>query len=165
MIVYQYDAQGYYVGEADDYGGPLPNNATRARPELVDGFWPHWTGTAWEQVEDHRGKRYWLPEDDWTSEGREMREPGPLPEGASLTKPAMPEDVRLARAAEAIRAERDRRLRASDPMALPDYPHADDAARLAWLGYRQVLREVPEQAGFPWGGVDDPTVPWPMEPE
>ncbi|EMG36097.1 hypothetical protein PCS_03161 [Desulfocurvibacter africanus PCS] len=66
--------------------------------------------------------------------------------------------------ANAIRAKRDRRLAASDRYRLPDYPHADEAARQAWLGYRQALRNVPEQEGFPWSGANDPAVPWPAEP-
>ena len=56
------------------------------------------------------------------------------------------------------RLRRDRLLAASDPMALPDYPHADEAARQAWLDYRAALRDVPAQAGFP-GGVPLPTPP------
>ncbi|MEG6551743.1 tail fiber assembly protein [Desulfocurvibacter africanus] len=63
-----------------------------------------------------------------------------------------------------IRAERDRRLTASDRYALPDYPHADAATRQAWLAYRQALRNVPEQEGFPWTGPEDSAVPWPVEP-
>lgn len=61
-----------------------------------------------------------------------------------------------------IRAERDRRLAASDRFVLPDYPHADAAVRQAWLDYRQALRDLPEQAGFPWNGPD--TMPWPEQP-
>ncbi|WP_081678712.1 tail fiber assembly protein [Desulfocurvibacter africanus] len=63
-----------------------------------------------------------------------------------------------------IRFERDRRLTASDRYALPDYPHTDETERQAWLDYRQALRNVPEHEGFPWGGANDPAVPWPAEP-
>ncbi|MEG6550208.1 phage tail assembly chaperone, partial [Desulfocurvibacter africanus] len=52
----------------------------------------------------------------------------------------------------------------SDCYALPDYPHANEAARQAWLDYRQALRNVPELDGFPWDGANDPAVPWPVEP-
>jgi hypothetical protein len=27
--------------------------------------------------------------------------------------------------------------------------------------YRQALRDLPQQPGFPWGGPDDPACPWP----
>ena len=63
---YQYTADGYYAGEAEDYG-LLPNNATRTVPTIVEGFVPLWTGKNWEQVEDHKC--------------------GPLPDGWSDTPP------------------------------------------------------------------------------
>lgn len=46
--------------------------------------------------------------------------------------------------AERARAERDRRLAETDWRTAPDRP---DAA--AWTAYRQRLRDVPEQPGFP----------------
>ncbi|RHZ91526.1 hypothetical protein D1122_21100 [Cereibacter sphaeroides] len=46
--------------------------------------------------------------------------------------------------AERARAERDRRLAETDWRTAPDRP---DAA--AWAAYRQALRDVPEQPGFP----------------
>lgn len=58
-----------------------------------------------------------------------------------------------------VRGERDRRLAASDARALADYPHADEAARTAWLDYRQALRDVPGQEGFPTAAI------WPAAPE
>lgn len=33
-----------------------------------------------------------------------------------------------------------------------------------WLDYRQALRDITIQPGFPWNGADDPKVPWPVEP-
>jgi hypothetical protein len=58
--------------------------------------------------------------------------------------------------AAAVRAERDRLLAASDWTQLPDVP---EATRTAWATYRQALRDVPEQAGFPENVV------WPTKPE
>ena len=54
--------------------------------------------------------------------------------------------------AEQIRAERDTLLAASDYMALADRITDD------WRTYRQALRDVPTQAGFPTD------VTWPVEP-
>ena len=51
-----------------------------------------------------------------------------------------------------VRAERDALLAASDSMALADRITAD------WTTYRQALRDVPAQAGFPT------SVTWPVEP-
>ena len=42
----------------------------------------------------------------------------------------------------AYKQNRNLELRQTDQYALPDWPHADDAARQAWLDYRQALREA-----------------------
>tara|TARA_R110000823_G_scaffold236361_1_gene362053 strand:+ start:884 stop:1159 length:276 start_codon:yes stop_codon:yes gene_type:complete len=51
-----------------------------------------------------------------------------------------------------VRADRDERLSASDTMALAD--RITDA----WRTYRQALRDVPDQSGFPTNVI------WPVEP-
>ena len=56
--------------------------------------------------------------------------------------------------AQDIRAERDYLLAASDWTQVADAP----VDRSAWATYRQALREVPEQAGFP------ENVAWPQTP-
>ena len=56
--------------------------------------------------------------------------------------------------ATAVRTDRNSRLSACDWTQLADSP-ADD---LAWATYRQALRDVPAQAGFPWD------VNWPTKP-
>lgn len=53
-----------------------------------------------------------------------------------------------------IRSDRNRRLAECDWTQLPDAPV--DAA--AWAAYRQELRDITSQAGFPWN------VTWPDEP-
>jgi hypothetical protein len=57
------------------------------------------------------------------------------------------------RAAAAVREDRDNRLAACDWMANSDVTMSDD-----WATYRQALRDVPAQAGFPTD------VTWPLEP-
>ena len=57
--------------------------------------------------------------------------------------------------AEEVRKERDRLLADSDWTQVPDAP-LDQAA---WATYRQALRDVPEQAGFP------SDINWPTTPE
>jgi len=54
----------------------------------------------------------------------------------------------------AARSRRDSMLEQTDWRALPDAPGRD-----AWLSYRQALRDVPQQAGFPHNVV------WPIKPE
>ena len=51
-----------------------------------------------------------------------------------------------------VRAKRDARLESSDTMALAD--RITDA----WRTYRQALRDVPDQSGFPTNVI------WPVEP-
>jgi len=59
-------------------------------------------------------------------------------------------------AAEA-REKRNQLIAETDFMAMPDYP-LDDEKKVAVLAYRQALRDVPEQAGFP-RQIDWPTKP------
>lgn len=108
MKVYQYYASGRYAGEGDTHGGPLPNNSTcKPVPDRPWKYqWPRWTGTDWELVPDHRERStplypadlaqkatdYWVPAegDDWQSQPRQMKEIGPLPEGAVTVRPEKP---------------------------------------------------------------------------
>jgi hypothetical protein len=57
--------------------------------------------------------------------------------------------------AQAIRAMRDQKLSASDWTQLADAP----VDKAAWAAYRQDLRNVPAQAGFPWDVI------WPEAPK
>lgn len=59
-------------------------------------------------------------------------------------------------AAEA-RKKRNALIAETDFMAMPDYP-LDDEKKAAVLAYRQALRDVPEQAGFPR------QIDWPVRP-
>lgn len=107
MLVYKYDEKGIFVGSEETELDPLeselqgkdiyllPPNATFTEPESKEGFTPVWDGEKWNQVEDHRGTKYWLPEDKHGSPAREMKDIGPLPDGASLTEPE-PTDEELA---------------------------------------------------------------------
>ena len=59
--------------------------------------------------------------------------------------------------AASARQKRDRLIAATDYLVTPDYPISDD--RLAKVKtYRQALRDIPEQAGFPR------TITWPKKP-
>lgn len=95
-IAYQFDASGFYIGEAEDFGR-LPNNATYIAPELQDGFIPHWIGEAWEQVENHLGKQGYINGESFT-----IKEYGALPEGWSDTAPELTEEEKYFEEKEAI---------------------------------------------------------------
>lgn len=60
--------------------------------------------------------------------------------------------------AAAIRAERDARLKKTD-LIIIRCAEAGEPVPEAWKAYRQALRDMPEQAGFP------DTVVWPQQPE
>jgi hypothetical protein len=62
--------------------------------------------------------------------------------------------ARQAEAAGGVRATRDMKLKASDWTQMPDAP----VDKQAWATYRQALRDVPAQAGFPFD------VSWPVAP-
>ena len=63
-------------------------------------------------------------------------------------------DALLARS---IRGQRDKLLAESDYVILPDAPYSD-ATQSAYRTYRQALRDLPAQAGFP------NNVTWPAKP-
>ena len=65
-----------------------------------------------------------------------------------------PDDVSDEEKSERIRLTRDRKLAQSDWTQVADAP-VDQAA---WATYRQALRDIPSQAGFP------NEVVWPIEP-
>jgi hypothetical protein len=128
--VYQYDAPGYYAGEAEDYG-LLPNNSTRTVPQIQEGYIPRWNGTAWEQVENHKEREGYLDGQPHT-----IKEYGPLPEGWSDTPPPpTPEELAAQRKAEilarlaAIDIDSIRPLRSLAEGAATDY----DTDKLATL--------------------------------
>ena len=99
MRVYKYDENRIFIGAEETELDPLeselqgkniyllPPNATFTAPESKEGFAPVWDGEKWTQVEDHRGTKYWLPEDKHGDSAREMKELGALPEGVLLTEP------------------------------------------------------------------------------
>ena len=72
---------------------------------------------------------------------------------------ATPEEIaqRTENQANAVRADRNARLAACDWTQLADSP-LDPDAKSAWALYRETLRMIPQQAGFPWD------VQWPPEP-
>ena len=64
-------------------------------------------------------------------------------------------DNETAQVAANVRADRDKRLANSDWTQVADAP----VDQTAWATYRQALRDIPAQAGFPW------EVTWPSKPE
>ena len=116
--VYQFDDKKIYKGtltlDTSDKSASgnwnIPSDCVEiAPPAPQENTAYKWQGGVWVAVEDYRKKEYWLPGDTYGTPGREVKEIGPLPEGATLTPPEQTlEDVKTAKVAE-MKAERDRR--------------------------------------------------------
>ena len=64
-----------------------------------------------------------------------------------------------ARPLKKLRAERDTLLSQTDKYATIDFPHGSEAAKQAWLDYRQALRDLPANT------TDVATPVWPIAPD
>ena len=117
--VYQFDQENKtYKGELildDSDKSPsgswnIPGDCTTIKPPAEkENYIPVWDGEKWVETEDYRKKEYWLPGDKYGTPGREVKEIGPLPEGATLTPPEQTlAELKEAKKA-ALKAERDRR--------------------------------------------------------
>ena len=81
-------------------------------------------------------------------------------DGVTVTKVSQEEAYTArkdAEAATAARAERDKLIASCDWMAIKAF-EGGTTVSTEWATYRQALRDVPLQAGFPW------TVEWPTQP-
>ena len=100
MQVYRYDEQTKeYIGTEQALIDPLetelqgktiyllPANATFEKPNLQEGFASVFNGTQWENIEDNRGKEYWLDTDTFGTLAHTMKELGAFPAGAVFTAP------------------------------------------------------------------------------
>lgn len=92
----------------------LPANATfTAPPAKRTGYTAVWNGSGWAEIEDYRGVQYWPKGATHNSASIEMKELGPLPDGASLTRPE--------KTADEIAAEEEQRKQAEAEAArVPD---------------------------------------------
>lgn len=96
----------------------------------------------------------WIPftasPDDVEEHGRELY--NEIKKNGNIAPYVPPSEEKLA---EEIRVQRDYLLSSSDWSQLPDVP---EAIREPWAVYRQALRDIPQQEGFPY------TVEWPQKP-
>jgi hypothetical protein len=96
-----------------------------------------------DSIENVTFSRNPIPDQTYWLDGVEriLKYPATLPEGAVLEKPQ-------AISATEERELRDQLLSQSDWTVLPDAP-LTDAEKIEWTVYRQALRDIPQQAGFP----------------
>lgn len=108
------------------------------------------------------GLPYWVPRED--EEWESVHEYATThPERVTEEPPYVPPVPTTEELAASVRAERDKRITATDYLVMPDYPL--DTDKLEEIkAYRQALRDIPQQLGFPWNGPDDPACPWPVIP-
>ena len=163
--VSQLDQDGYFVGvttadpsplEPDVYlipGGCIDEPA----PTIPEGQRAKWDSGQWvfEDIPPEKPKQ---PYASWTydEETNEWVPPVAKPDDDAEwdedSQEWIPGPEVLARD---VRATRDRLLRDSDWTQVPDAP----VDQQTWAEYRQALRDVPEQEGFPTD------INWPTKPE
>ena len=130
MNVYQTDLNGVYVGTTTADQDPLDSTNWLIPAGCVQTVPPIMTD---KQFAKWNGT-------EWVVEDIPVVESDPEPE------PIAPEV--------SVRAERDGLLMTSDWTQVDDSP----VDKSAWATYRQLLRDVPSQAGFP------NTITWPTKP-
>ena len=117
--VYQFDIENKtYKGELIlDDSDKSPSGSWNIPCDCVDveppaekeNYIPVWDGEKWVETEDYRKKEYWLPGDTYGTPGREVKEIGPLPEGATLTPPEQTIDEVKVIKKSVLKAERDQK--------------------------------------------------------
>lgn len=117
-IVYQYDEKKIFKTKLlldDSDLSPsgkwnIPVDCTEiAPPAKKENYVAIWNGSTWIEIEDYRKKEYWLPGDTYGTPGREVKEIGPLPEGATLTPPEQTIDEVKVIKKSVLKAERDQK--------------------------------------------------------
>ena len=131
MNVYQTDLNGVFVGTTTADQDPLDSTNWLIPAGCVETAPPT---IADSQLAKWDGSK-------WVVEDILVAEPDPEPE------PVAPEV--------SARSERDELLMTSDWTQVDDSP----VDKSAWATYRQLLRDVPSQEGFP------NTITWPVKPE
>lgn len=118
--------------------------------------------TGWVQIDEGTGDRYNLCQSHYFEGGLYTSDGIPrykLVDGQPVerTEEEIAAD-RLPLQARAARAQRDKLLTATDWAVLPDSP-LDESSKTSLKTYRQALRDVPQQEGFP------NNISWPNMPE
>ena len=117
--------------------------------------------TGWVQIDEGTGDRYNLCQSHYFEGG--LYTSDGIPRYKLVDVQAVERTVeeiaadRVPLQARAVRAQRDKLLAATDWAVLPDSP-LDGTSQTALKTYRQALRDVPQQEGFPG------TITWPEMP-
>ena len=161
-IYYRFSEDGYFENSVHAAPDPLaskreghavfiqPHSSTLVAPDELEGKWAKWTGENWDYVT--------LPKtvDELIAFGKIKHD---LVDGWwELTKIPEPtaEEIQ-AQIARDARSKRDYLISQTDYLLQPDYPISAEQLEEV-KAYRQALRDVPEQDGFP------ETIVWPEMP-
>lgn len=166
--VYSYDEKYIFSGAVildDTDKSPsgawnIPARCTETEPPAEkSGFARVWNGETWENTEDHRGERYWLPGEGYGTPGHEVTEVGPLPEGATTTAPEQTEEEKKQAEAEAEAATAKTELREIAISAMMNQLGGGDLTE-SKASYQTALLSVSDEAAilipdvFPaWSGA------------
>lgn len=169
--VYKYDEKTKeYLGKTEALLDPLetqlqqkeiyllPADATFSAPTLQQGYVSVFKEGAWENIEDNRGKEYWLPEDKYGAPAREMKELGPLPEGAMLTAPERTLDEVKADKVQSLKTERD--SKEVEPITYQGYSFDYDSKARERISAAIIALELQgEGATIEWTTADNADTP------
>lgn len=98
----------------------------------------------WVQLEDNRGQTYWLPGDRFNM--HTLSQLGEKKPAEALSEPPPPSDEELATQA---RFRQQQLLVKADHMVNRCQDQGDEKGEAECRAYRQLLRDVPQQPGFP----------------
>ena len=185
VTCFQFDEDNFFVGEVlcqkDENGLLLAANSTPVEPDqsLLSENFLKWTGEAWVAEKKPTTTEECaaigdLPHDKQTPRIHELRRLfDAICEGSkawrveqdpeTLAKRVVPIPPKTEKeiydeAAEKVRMKRDSLIAETDYLLAPDYPIEPESLESVKL-YRQALRDVPQQEGFPF------EVEWPVKPE
>lgn len=182
--VYEYDSKGYFAGttiaQVDDVTREIismPDNCTTIAPACKEDCFYKFDGEKWIEEKiptkpeecvgmvvahesrtphDYTLKKLFVALTAGSKTHRLARGKD-LSWSVEAIPEKTPEEVK-AEASAQVRAQRDALLAETDHLVMPDYPLTDEQ-REAVKAYRQELRDVPQQEGFPL------EVSWPEKPE
>lgn len=182
MQIFTVGAEGFLEDSLTAQANPrrpgeylLPPKAILVAPDRKDGYWPKWTGVEWDYVKvpttaeeavglviSHTStSRYAVSMRELIrrfSQEEGYREKRGDDLSWSVEKiPEKTEEEKLEEAKTQARAKRDSLLAACDYFVMVDYPASEEDKALV-VAYRQALRDVPQQAGFPF------EIEWPEKP-
>lgn len=154
----------------------IPMNSTEIKPEIKSGHWPQFIDGQWQQFKmpetvDELIEFGPTKHDSLSPFWRSMKDlRDKLITGQKYIKTELkngfwhieklpeptPEELKKQKEAE-VRSQRDYEISKTDYLLNADYPISDEA-RVAVVEYRQLLRDIPQQPGFPYEVV------WPTMP-